>query len=593
MDEKIKVLLTTEGTYPFHQGGVSTWCDMLIDRMKDDMQFSVYAVMMNPFVTQKFSLPKDSTLIKMPLWGTEDPTEHLDLPFAVVFSARVRTTDKVIKEKFIPLMEEFIEELLALNKDPKRFGSVIAKLYDYFMKYDYVVSVKSRYAWDAYKSKVEEMSSDPDNNIPNPGSYAIVYSMGWLYRFFSVLCTPLPDVDIVHATASAFCSIPGIILKEKYNTPFLLTEHGVYLREQYLFLAKRGYSSFLNMFLIRMIRSVVETGYYYADQVSPVCNYNTRWERRFGVSGEKISVIYNGVEPEKYLSTVISEELGDKPINVVTLARIDPIKDIKGLIEAAEIVIKKHPKTTFEVFGTIAVKDYFDECVALIKEKGMQKKFFLKGHTDDVVAAYGRGDLIALSSISEAFPYTVIEAMMAGRAIVSTDVGGVAEALEGYGRLVPPKNPSRMAEEISFLIENPKTRHELGEQAREKALSQFNVKNFYHAYYRSYVKLAIYAHEAVYGESGIVYEDIVSHQDAVLIYEKGLALIELGFYDEGIKKLMELVEDHTQSPLVPLVMLDVARGYRMGNQHKKAREKEDAALMLFALDSLSEASSMN
>lgn len=590
MDEKIKVMLTTEGTYPFHQGGVSTWCDMLIDRMKEDMQFTVYAVMMNPFVTQKYTLPKDSTLIKMPLWGTEDPTEHLDLPFAIVFAARVRTTNSVIKEKFVPLMEEFIEELLAVKKDSKRFGSVITRLYDYFMKYDYVVSVKSRYAWDVYKNKVEEMASDPSNNIAKPGSYALVYSMGWLYRFFSVLCTPLPNVDIVHATASAFCCIPGIILKEKKNIPFLLTEHGVYLREQYLFLAKRGYSSYLNMFLIRMIRSVVEAGYYYADQVSPVCNYNTRWERRFGVPGDRISVIYNGVEPEKYLDTVIKEGEGLRQINVVTLARIDPIKDIKGLIEAAQLVLKKHPKTTFEVFGAVAVKEYYQECVELIKEKGMQKKFFLRGHTDDVVAAYGRGDLIALSSISEAFPYTVIEAMMAGRAIVSTDVGGVGEALEGYGRLVPPKNPKRMAEEISLLIENPKMRRELGEQAREKALSQFNVKNFYHAYYRSYVKLAIYAHEAVYGEvygdSEILYVDVASHRESVLIYEKGLALIEFGFYDEGIAKLMELVEVHTQSPLVPLVMLDVARGYRLGNKLKKAREKEEAAKMLFALDGI-------
>lgn len=593
MDEKIKVMLTTEGTYPFHQGGVSTWCDMLIDRMKDEMQFTVYAVMMNPFVTQKFTLPKDATLIKMPLWGTEDPTEHLDLPFSKVFSARIRTTDKVIKKVFVPLVEELVEELLALKKDPKRFGTVLTKLYDYFMKYDYVVSLKSKYSWEAYKNKVEELSENPSNNIPKPGSYAIVYSMGWLYRFFSVLCTPLPNVDIVHATASAFCCIPGIILKEKYNTPFLLTEHGVYLREQYLFLAKRGYSSYLNMFLIRMIRSVVEAGYYYADQVSPVCSYNTRWERRFGVPLEKISVIYNGVEPEKYLNTVMSNELGDKPINVVTLARIDPIKDIKGLIEAAEIVIKKHPKTTFEIFGTIAVKEYYEECVELVKTKNLQKNFYFRGHTDDVVEAYGRGDLIALSSISEAFPYTVIEAMMAGRAVVSTDVGGVAEALEGYGRLVPPKNPKRMAEEIDFLIENPKARHELGEQAREKALSQFNVKNFYHAYYRSYVKLAIYAHESVYEESGLVYEGVSSFDEAVLIYEKGLTLIELGYYEEGIQILMELVEGHTQSPLVPVVMLDVARGYKMGNQLKKAKEKEEAALMLLALDNVGLAVNMN
>jgi len=76
MSANIKVLLTTEGTYPFHQGGVSTWCDILVKELKS-VDYVIYSVLTNPFVTQKFSLLESTTLIKMPLWGTEEPSEHL------------------------------------------------------------------------------------------------------------------------------------------------------------------------------------------------------------------------------------------------------------------------------------------------------------------------------------------------------------------------------------------------------------------------------------------------------------------------------------------------------------------------------------
>ena len=49
-NQKLRVMLTTEGTYPFHHGGVSTWCDVLIKRLKN-IDFVLYSVMMNPYVT--------------------------------------------------------------------------------------------------------------------------------------------------------------------------------------------------------------------------------------------------------------------------------------------------------------------------------------------------------------------------------------------------------------------------------------------------------------------------------------------------------------------------------------------------------------
>ncbi|WP_379970522.1 DUF3492 domain-containing protein [Ectobacillus sp. sgz5001026] len=75
-----------------------------------------------------------------------------------------------------------------------------------------------------------------------------------------------PENSVSHASA-AFCGIPCVIAK---------LEHGVYLREQYLSLSKRNLPAFLNTFLIRFIHSITTLNFFYADQVSPVCHYNTK-----------------------------------------------------------------------------------------------------------------------------------------------------------------------------------------------------------------------------------------------------------------------------------------------------------------------------
>ncbi len=66
---KFTVLKTTEGTYPFHGGGVSTWCDVLLQNLPD-IDFKLMAVMMNPFLRQRYDLPDNVVeLIGTPLWG--------------------------------------------------------------------------------------------------------------------------------------------------------------------------------------------------------------------------------------------------------------------------------------------------------------------------------------------------------------------------------------------------------------------------------------------------------------------------------------------------------------------------------------------
>ncbi len=573
---RIRVMLSTEGTYPFHQGGVSTWCNVLVEKLPN-IDYVIYSIIMNPFVTQKFSLPDNASLIKVPLWGTEEPSEHLTTPFSKVYTAKRYTDSKVIQREFIPLFKELIEEIVSIDKNPLKFGNVLFEIHKYLRDYDYKNSFKSEMAWKVFKSTVLEHSADSRNKLAMPSVFDLTQSLGWIYRFLVILNTPLPRVDVSHSAAAAFCGIPCVLAKLENKTPFLLTEHGVYLREQYLSLSRRGYSSYLNTFLIRLIHSVAGLNYAMADQVSPVCAYNTRWERIFGVEAHRIQVIYNGVDKDIFSP---SRDYHNSPHpTVVAVARVDPVKDLVTLIRCAAIVRDRIPDVRFIVYGSVTVPEYYEECLVLRKELDLEETFIFAGHTDDVPSAYRSGDVIALTSVTEAFPYSVVEAMMTGKPVVATDVGGVREAIGDCGLVVKPRRPEEFARALIMLLEDPALRVSLGKEARERALNHFTIERALELYLNSYRRLA-----ARYVEPRVV---PISLKRQKLLAERGYALADMGYWREAITQFRQAVKAAPGSAAVPVLLTEIARAYNnLGEFDLAFSELEKAEIMAEYLEAL-------
>ena len=105
-------------------------------------------------------------------------------------------------------------------------------------------------------------------------------------------------------------------------------------------------------------------------------------------------------------------------------------------------------------------------CQALAAELGIDKAAVFEGRVENIRDAYDAGSIVALSSVSEGFPYSLIEAMTCGRACVATDVGGVTEAVGNTGIVVPPRNPELMANSCLALLRDAGLRHRLGAAAR-------------------------------------------------------------------------------------------------------------------------------
>jgi polysaccharide biosynthesis protein PelF len=168
---------------------------------------------------------------------------------------------------------------------------------------------------------------------------------------------------------------------------------------------------------------------------------------------------------------------------------IYPLKGQLDLIAAAAYVREQVPDVEFRLYGEASDAEYFAACQRSVADKGLETTVRFCGQTAAPWQALREADVVVTASVSEAFPYSIIEAMLTGAAIVATDVGGVGEALAGAGVVVPPRQPRELAAALVSLLHAPARRSALGEAAHERAVQQFTVQTFGAAYRKAYQDL--------------------------------------------------------------------------------------------------------
>jgi glycosyltransferase involved in cell wall biosynthesis len=97
--------------------------------------------------------------------------------------------------------------------------------------------------------------------------------------------------------------------------------------------------------------------------------------------------------------------------------------------------------------------------------------------------------VVALTSVSEGFPVTVIEAMACGRPMVCTNVGGVSEAVADAGIVVSPGDHLAVARACVTLLRDDELRHRMGQAARARVLRLFTLDESLASYRRVYEHL--------------------------------------------------------------------------------------------------------
>jgi glycosyltransferase involved in cell wall biosynthesis len=457
----VNIILGTEGTYPHSFGGVSVWCDQLVQGMPEH-SFHVVALTGTGTEPMVWEMPEHVTAESVPLWGPPPggrPPQGRDA------------------RRFEQLFRAFLELIIIPSAAAEKvFPSVLRELFEFALtagtenvRAALATERPVRWLLDAWSARRESYARIG----VRPSVHDAVTALELLGHSLRPLLRPAPRGDVTHAVSNGVAAMPGLAAKWAYGTPFCLTEHGIYLRERYLGFQRSPYTWPVKQVVLGFLRLLCATAYRAADLITPGNRYNQRWEIRCGARADLIQTVYNGVDPDHFPAA------GAEP-EVPTLSwagRVDPIKDLETLIRAFAEVHRELPTARLRLFGGTPKggEAYRDRCEALAAELGVGEQTTFEGRVGDIRDAYVAGSVVVLSSISEGFPYTLIEAMTCGRATVATDVGGVREATGDTGLVVPPRDPGAMAEACLRLLRDEVTRHRLGAAARARALEYFTV----------------------------------------------------------------------------------------------------------------------
>lgn len=156
------------------------------------------------------------------------------------------------------------------------------------------------------------------------------------------------------------------------------------------------------------------------------------------------------------------------------VARLVPIKDVGTFLRAVAQVANTHPDLVALIAGDGAERTALE---ALAASLGIADRCRFLGFRADVARLYAALDVLALTSLNEGSPVSVIEAMAAGCAVVATAVGGVPDVVraEETGLLVPARDPEAVAGAMVRLLDAPELRARLGREAAEAVYPRYDV----------------------------------------------------------------------------------------------------------------------
>ena len=212
---------------------------------------------------------------------------------------------------------------------------------------------------------------------------------------------------------------------------------------------------------------------------------------QLGVPRDKVKVIRPAVDPAYFVPS--SRKKKPKTLTIITTGSLIWRKGYEYAMLSIFEVIKAGIDASFQIIGS---GPELQRVRYTINDLGLENSVKLLGNLlpDDVLNHLQEADVFLLSSLSEGISNAVLEAMSCGLPVVTTDCGGMREAVtdgvEGF--VVPIRDPSAMAEKIKILAQNPALRLEMGQNGRERIIRDFNlndqINEFIELYQSVYLK---------------------------------------------------------------------------------------------------------
>lgn len=214
--------------------------------------------------------------------------------------------------------------------------------------------------------------------------------------------------------------------------------------------------------------------------------------RRWGVAAEKVALIPNGIDLDRFRSAVpkLRNEIGVNRPLVGFVGRLVPEKGGALLMRAAKQVLAVYPNATFVLVGEGPAHQ---EWKALAGELGIGKQVVFAGVRDNMSEVYASFDMVVLPSLIEALPMCLLEAMAAGKPVIATRVGAVPRLVVDAqtGLLLEPADHNALATAIIRLLGNPDLACQLGQNGRAHVVQNFSAEAMAKNYIGMYEQVLI------------------------------------------------------------------------------------------------------
>ena len=500
------VCLVLEGTYPYVGGGVSSWVHQLIQGLPD-LTFALLLISPDRDTEQsrRYELPPNV------------------VSFAEVFIHEVindkgRRSSRSQKKNSWNLVRAFHNEsgcprhnmahhMLDMMSHPTHPSLSVED------------ALFSRESWAFVLDRYQKLA---------PGTSFMDYF--WTWRavhapLFQTLIAEAPPARIYHAVSTGYAGLLATIAKRRSGCPMILTEHGIYVRERAIDLARADWiyeepvrlrvaqarGNPLRRMWMDFFVTLGEFTYNAADDIVTLFGGNEDLQHQLGADTNKTQVIPNGVKMDVYWPLFEQRSTQPRPKRVGFVGRVVPIKDVKTLVKACGIVNQALPDTEFWIVGPTDEDElYFRECEQLATSLGISGLRFTG--PQDVKKIYPEIDIMVLTSISEGQPLTLLECACAGVPAVATDVGSCRELLEGgrpedkalgpSGIVTPVGDPDETARAILKLLSDRSVWQQMSQSGRKRIENHYQQSTVITSYRNLYGKY-LYGNQAAYtGQAG-------------------------------------------------------------------------------------------
>jgi len=467
----LKICFVLEGSYPYVRGGVSTWVDGFIRSMPDH-EFVLWTIIDIEPKKGKFvyDLPENVVEVHENCLGTS-------------FNLRVNKNQNI---KFSQEEREALENLVRCSEPDwsvilQSFHLQDMKPVEFFLSEDFLEILKG-YARDKF---------------PFAGFKDLFWTARSMFLpLLYLIGQPIPEADLYHSPSTGYAGVLAALGSIKNNQPFVLTEHGIYTREREEEILRSDWViPYFKEYWTSMFYMFSRFAYRQANRVTSLYHRASLIQQDLGCPPEKCDVVGNGLINNAFLS--IPPKSPNDWVDIAAIVRFAPIKDLKTMIYTFSRLKQDYKNVRLHILGGIDDEEYYQECLDLIDHLNVED-IVIPGIVD-TKTYLEKIDFTLLTSISEGQPFAVLEAMAAGRPVVSTDVGGCRELIEGdqgdvygpAGICVSPMHQSELLLALVDLCNGDDMRKKMGEAGQRRVKQYYYMEKMIRSYRVVYEKAKI------------------------------------------------------------------------------------------------------